>query len=87
MALVDARPDATPPVTLAADVLRQRFAALVVHAESVLQQTRGIVRDCGRAALAGELGAADAVALASAYKAAGDFIKAAKDITVEDLPE
>ena len=87
MALVDARPNATPPVTLAADVLRQRFAALVVHAESVLQQTRGIVRDCGRAALATELGAADAVALASAYKAGSDLIKAAKGITVEDMPE
>ena len=87
MALVDARPDATPPVTLAADVLRQRFAALVVHAESVLQQTRGIVRDCGRAALATELGANDAAALASAYKAVGDLVEAAKGITVEGLPE
>ena len=74
-----------PTITDVANDIRQMLASVVNLADIRLQNIRTIVRDHGRAAIAAELGS-DAAAMLTVYAKLKEAIEAAKQITVEDLP-
>ncbi len=84
MAIVDI-PAGTRTVTDVSYDIRRHLGTVVSLAEVRLTQIRNLVRDHGRSAIAAELGS-DAAALLTVYAKLKEAIEAAKEITVEDLP-
>jgi len=68
-----------------ANRVREMLSSVIGLAEIRLGEIRNLVRTCGRAALAAELGA-DSQALLTVYTKLKEAIEAAKDTTVEELP-
>ena len=76
-----------PEVTITdkANKIREMLSSVIGLAEIRLLEIRNLVRACGRAALAAELGA-DSQALLTVYTKLKEAIEAAKNTTVEELP-
>ena len=84
MAIVDI-PAGTRTVTDVAYDIRRHLGTVISLAEIRLTQIRNLVRDHGRSAIISDLGS-DAAALLAVYTKLKEAVEAAKEITVEDLP-
>ncbi len=72
-------------ITDKANKIREKLAGVINIADIRLQEIRNLVRTYGRANIAAELGD-DAAALLTTYAKLKEAIEAAKETTVEDLP-
>ena len=68
-----------------ANKIREKLASVIAIADIRLHEIRNLVRKYGRTNIATELGD-DAAALLTTYTKLKEAIEAAKEITVEDLP-
>ncbi len=84
MAIVDI-PEPTQNATNASYDIRRTLGSAVSVADTHLRRVRKLVRPYGRAAIAAELGS-DGAALLTVYTKLKEAIEAAKNVTVEDLP-
>ena len=84
MALTDVPVEQTT-ITDVANEVREKIAQVVGLADIRLLEIRNLVREHTRAAIAAELGS-DAAAMLTVYTKLKEAIEAAKEITVEDLP-
>ena len=84
MALTDL-PQVQTTITDVANQVRGHIASAAAVAEVNLLKIRNLVREHGRSAVAAELGN-DATALLTTYAKFKEAIEAAKNVTVEDLP-
>ena len=84
MSLIDLS-EAEFTVADAAELLRQQLGEVIGHADVSLLQIRNTVRQYGRTAIVTELGT-NAAAMLTVYAKLKEAIEAAKEITVEDLP-
>ncbi|MCK4850690.1 MAG: hypothetical protein KAT11_05020 [Phycisphaerae bacterium] len=69
-----------------ANKIREKLASVIGIADIRLHEIRNLVRKYGRTNIAAELGD-DAAALLTVYTKLKEAIEAAKEITVQDLPD
>ena len=84
MAIVDI-PTVPETITDKANRVRAKLRSVIGIADIRLLEIRNIVTTYGQPAIAAELGD-DAAALLTVYNALKSAVEAAKEITVEDLP-
>ncbi len=84
MSLLDV-PIVPETITDKANKIRAKLATIINVADARLHEIRNLVSKYGQQAIAAELGS-DAAALLTVYTKLKEAIEAAKEITVEDLP-
>ena len=85
MALIDV-PIPEQTITDVANKVRDKLGQIVNLAEARLPEIRNLVRTYTRAAIAAELGS-DATTMLVVYTKLKEAIEAAKNVTVENLPD